>query len=131
MKLEINRKEWRRGPQDVAVAVSDPTALLCKDGTKCCLGFYALQCGLEENRIKGQGEPGELSFDLNEKNLPENMEKLVKFVDNDEYGMSQGNTQLSLDAMDINDKRFTTEAEREQKLINLFAKYGVEVVFYG
>ena len=126
MKLVIDRKTWRRGPQDEQIKLDDPTALLCKDGAKCCLGFYALQCGLTKEQIYGIGEPGQIP--MNEDDADSYWLKLVKFYD-DDYTSGLANTSLAAEAMDINDDPNLTEEEREQKLIKIFSKKDIEVKF--
>lgn len=128
MKLVIDRKQWRRGPQTQVIKEYDPTSLLCKDGTKCCLGFYALQCGFQPEQIKGMGDPTEVSVDYNES--PKDWEKLVTFYEDDEYGtFSTLSTDLTNGAIDINDSDKLSEEEREKALIKLFATDGIEVEF--
>jgi hypothetical protein len=122
MKLIINRREWRRG--ESAAEKGDPTALLCKDGSKCCLGFYALQCGFTPKQIRGALGPIDVPV-TNKTTSPEWL-KLIWF--NAALRIHQ-NSLLTADAMQINDTADYTEEERESKLTKLFAENGVEVEF--
>lgn len=46
--LIIDRRTWLRGKGP------EKSALLCSDGTKCCLGFESLACGLPDALIEGK-----------------------------------------------------------------------------
>lgn len=130
MKLVIDRKQWRRGETSVEQKLNDPTSLLCKDGTKCCLGFYALQCGFTPEQIKGLGEPIEVYIDYNE--VTKDWEKLVRFIEDEEFGtMDTSGTMLTSAAIDINDDILLSEEDREARLTAVFAKEGIEVEFHG
>ena len=127
MKLIIDRKQWRRGPQTPETVNNDPTALLCKDGTKCCLGFYALQCGLSEEAIRGAGEPVEVEGFSDSRDW----EKLIETYEEDDGSFSAYKiTALASDAIDINDSNIP-EQVREDLLTKRFAAEGIEVEFHG
>jgi hypothetical protein len=123
MKLIIDRKEWRRGGS--AAEKEDPTALLCKDGRKCCLGFYALQCGFTPKQIRGALCPVDV-FPVEYKTTSPEWLKLVWF---DAVLKTHLNTPLTGEAMRINDTADYTEEERESQLTKLFAENGIEVEF--
>ena len=120
MKLTIDRKTWLRGKG------ADASALLKSDGQMCCLGFYAKACGLTELQIMDKPAPASVGM----VNKPE-WDLLFR---GDQYH-HETNT---IDLMLVNDRIVSTdsnyalnELDRESSIIDLFAKYGVEVEFVG
>lgn len=110
MKLTIDRPTWLRGEG------GDASALLReKDGKMCCLGFYALACGMEKEDIVGRGGPRSVTM-TTDTPLPEQMQWLMC-----------GPAEHSGDATALmveNDNH-----AKEERIAELFAKHGVEVEF--
>lgn len=111
MKFTINRKTWSRGEYNAALYRSD-------DRKKCCLGFYALACGLRVEDIRDKAEP----TDVEEKHHSKMKPLFTKKGDQNE---------LCYRLMAINDSQKTSDARKEKAIKNNFAKVGVEVEFVG
>ncbi len=113
-ELVIDRSKWKRGSPN-----AHDTYLLDDDGKMCCLGFYALACGADEESILNRGEPDGLEFEI--------------------PGLSYGyeetggirNTSFTAMAIPINDRKTMGEAEREEVLIRLFKEDGIDLTFEG
>ncbi len=125
MKFTINRAKWRCGgiettwnPNKNLVGKGD-TALLNPEGFMCCLGQIACQLGVKKKDILEEAEP----CDIN-KELPVLTKRLDNFGEYD-------NSQLSSQAMRINDDPNLSLAERERKLKSLFSKFHHTLVFKG
>ena len=71
MILKIDRRTWLRGegPTD--------SALLRSDGEKCCLGFYALACGLAPENILTLKTPSEVYENTK---MPDSLVKMGSFL---------------------------------------------------
>jgi hypothetical protein len=111
MKFTINRKTWLRGEDNSAL-------FRPSDGKKCCLGFYALACGLKVRDIKDQSEP----IDTDERKHS----KMAALFKKD--GLQNA---LCYRLMKINDNENTTDARKEKAIKNNFTKVGVGVEFVG
>ena len=116
----VDRSKWRCGgstnevsPNKVGKGV---TMLKNPQGYKCCLGFCAEQLGIDIPDFAA--EPQELEC--------EDENCLIRFED----GCIE-NSDLSEDAMSINDAEDTTPQEKEIKLIELFKGYDQEIQFVG
>lgn len=132
MKLEIDRSKWLRGDSDSAL-------LRTQDRKMCCLGFFALACGLTEDDIENCGEPHQ-PFEENPRlQVHEVMAKVIE-VETEERESNDGSisevhtyseTNLSSRLMRVNDDIELLETTREQQITELFAMVGVEVSFVG
>jgi hypothetical protein len=117
MELIIDRSKWIRG------AASDDTWLLrARDGHMCCLGFYALACGLTEDQIRNV--PGPLDAFPNG----------ISSDDNDNCFINTPGEWLLSDIdrarlISYNDDSHVSDQEREEKITKIFAKHGVTVKF--
>lgn len=109
MKLIIDREKWLRGEGP------DDSFLLRRDDKKmCCLGFYALACGLDQIDICQTREPANIVGLLVGK-----ADWLLKLD-----GGKIENSDSAKELMRIND------ADGDEKLIaQRFAENGVEVEF--
>lgn len=109
MKLIIDREKWLRGEE------SDNSFLLRKEDKKmCCLGFYALACGLDQ-------------IDICQKREPVNVCSLLSgkadwLLENGSNGLM--NSTYASELMCINDVD-----GNEEKITKIFADNGVEVEF--
>lgn len=122
MKFVIDRSKWRCGNDD-GHGIGN-TKLRNEKGFMCCLGMISKQAGCSNYVISGKYEPRE----LRSKN---NLKKLVSvgLIEFDKDDFEFVNSELSLEAMDINDHANYTDEEREKKLSELFIKYGHELEF--
>jgi hypothetical protein len=90
MKLTIDRKKWLRG-------TGDSFLLSPRDGKMCCLGFYALACGLTENDIRDQLTPVGV-YKQHDKRMPEWL-----------FGGIHGCSADGVKLMDVNDSEALVE----------------------
>jgi len=105
-KLIIDREKWRRG-------FDEDTYLLSRNGM-CCLGFDALNEGLEESEIRDVYSANDVKVKIN--------------------GITYKNqwwrgTKICRDLETVNDDTGISEDKRETKITKLFAKIGREVEF--
>lgn len=120
-KFIIDRSKWRCGGETGENAKGfGSTRLLNGEGYMCCLGQIAKQLGYINADLIGLGEPYELHDD-DEKNFEENI-----LVNSDTC-----NTDLTSDAMSINDDADITIKERERQLKARFKEEGISLVFVG
>ena len=120
-KLIIKRSEWLRGEG------YDRSALLRPfDNKKCCLGFYALSCGLKEKDIIGIDSPSRLRNYLSDR-PKDDLQPDWLFVSKNHYYESKDCCTL----MNINDSKSCSDEKREKIISETFAKHGVEVEFIG
>lgn len=122
----VAREKWMRGG-------SSDTALLTLDGMRCCLGFVAAQCGIADDRITTIAEPLDIDDALGlvpDENAKHPLVELSRELDDDGYcSVSAQNTELSGDAIEINDSPSIDDAEREKRLSAAFTKHGYAIEF--
>lgn len=107
----INRGEWLRGSLN--------SLLLCEGSKKmCCLGIYLKSCGIEDSVLAGAGSPIDI---FKAAPLPRWL-----ISENKEW-----NSRLVSSLIDANDDEHASEAQREERIIELFAKEGITVTFKG
>lgn len=110
----IKRSEWSRGRE---------SCLLDSNGQKCCLGFYALACGLSKSKIL-------------EETSPENLERkyynnkwdtfLLENNKDNPWGYDSGScTRL----MEINDDNMSSDKDKEKEIKSIFKGKGIKVKF--
>src|SRR4051812_47363760 len=104
MKIQIVREKWLRGEGVLPSRLLRPS-----DGKMCCLGQACLTFGLKPQDISGITSPANVRADLAK-------------CDNGEYLLSGGNSSLAVSMMLTNDSMEITDAEREAKLMELFAQ---------
>lgn len=104
-KFTVERKDWNRG-QEVG-------QLLNSSGKKCCLGFYALSCGLTEEEIQGEN--------LLTSWLVCDHDVLFEMLD-DLLGHQDK-------IIEVNDNPDLDDTEREMQLKELFARAGIQIKF--
>jgi hypothetical protein len=137
MKLVIDRSRWCRGLRSTLPvqldAVIDPldVQLLRFDGKRCCLGFFAQVCGIEDDAIEGHGEPANVDTDVSVTADPLWMRMLVETTDEDEEDLpgTFENSTLASALIEANDRDGYAEPEREARIAEMFATIGVEVEF--
>lgn len=123
MELVIKRRYWLRGSGEYSAL---------KSGNEyCCLGFFAKACGFKNKDIDRTCTPDEIygNVETDEstfKDFYNNLDPNFKFLINPK---TQSDTKICLKLMEVNDKKYLSDEEREKKLTALFAKKGVEVKF--
>lgn len=129
MKLTIDRERWGRG---------DPRGGKLHrecDGTMCCLGFFLLACGVEQERLTELGEPSDLANGgFTKEDWPVAAAFLLRHVaDRDpEYDIDFSYWEqepITTELMCVNDDTCIEEEQRERTIAELFAKHGIEVAF--
>ena len=113
-ELVIDRSKWKRGSPS-----AHDTYLLDEDGKMCCLGFYALACGADEESIRNKSEPDGLEFEI------------PGLSHEDEETGNICNTDFTQSAIPINDSQYLDETKREEALIRLFKEDGRKLTFEG
>lgn len=106
----IDRSKWARRTVGSNKGIS---LLINKQGNMCCLGFLGLTCEIPESALFEKVSPAEL-VELNEK-------EGIKYPANVDWHKF----------ISINDDRYTTDAEKEAKLIKLAQDNGFEFQFVG
>lgn len=130
MKFIIDRSTWRcggnpfdninvRGVDNINVRGVGHTVLLNKEGFMCCLGQICIQLGISKNRLSSQIQPDDLNIDI-----PYLTERRL-------HDSNVCNSQLTIEAMNINDNPNLSDSERELALINLFDHHGHTIEFIG
>lgn len=125
MDFVVDRSKWRCGSiGDNAKGLGNKTYLLNKEGFMCCLGHCELQLGRSKKIIFNKSLPSNIfiSLSINNDNDP--------FVFKNRYG-HVASSDLSHDAVAINDDYKLTTPERERKLKELFKKHGHTIKFIG
>jgi len=119
MKYIIDRQVWYRGKGATGSAL-----LREEDGHMCCLGQVALQCGLTEAEIIGEGEPEDIRQDATR--MPT---WLLRNCGESDGCAVFGNSPDCCEAMDVNDCEAVSDGSRENRLKRIFAKHGDELEF--
>lgn len=114
-RLVIKRSEWT-GVNPLA-----GSALLTGSGKKCCLGFYALECGAPAEKIAGFGWINRIRVD--------NEDYVAAAVYNKELNTIKLSPTFEKMAADINDDPNMPLNEKEAKIIELFKTVNCEVTF--
>lgn len=127
-KFIIDRSEWRCGG-NFGHGKGD-TALLNREGFKCCLGFFALSCGYSEDDIYELGEPSEIDYLSSEEFMFPDWFGSIKFDRDIEcYTMKENNIVKEL--INTNDDENIDNEEREKQIKEKFLQHGVTVTFEG
>jgi len=122
----IDRSFWRRGAGRLdSEGINSPhgrTELRNKNGNACCLGHIAQQCGVTWSALTGVSLPSGL-FGASR--------ALLDGVLTDSLFDKLPNPKIVVMAAGINDSSAISDAEREEKLAELFAKSGIALTFHG
>lgn len=118
----VDRERWYRGKGD------RHSKLLNRNNKQCCLGFYALACGLSEASIKGQNTPNDVICNTESCSCKSNIQWKTKLIDSD-IDSDKVNSQICQTLMEVNDEIELSDEERETKLTKLFKKIGIKVKF--
>lgn len=111
-KLVIERSRWQRGDKHKA-------ALLTGEGTMCCLGFLAVDCG---------ATPGDILDETTPEIVP-NIAWPEDVIEENEAAGRFHDSRWTCKAIDINDSPTLSEEYRERDLAEHFAKIGYELEF--
>lgn len=107
MKFVVNRKTWYRGQG------TEYSKLLREDGTRCCIGFVAQQCGVPDHTIRNVGT--------------------IYYCSSSNYPwpawFNEGLAVSLTEAYIANDSLTLNEQQREQQITEIFVKHGDEIVF--
>lgn len=129
-KLVLDYSTWRCGGDTVNINKlgEGNTQLLNRQGFMCCLGQFSMQLNetIANNPqlMLGKGEPYEV-----EKEIPDLVysDKSYRDDESDDYDILYVDSDLSAEAIFINDKCDTTPEEKIVKLKELFDKYDYEI----
>jgi hypothetical protein len=111
-EFTIDRSKWGRGCGDGILLSPD-------DGKMCCLGFYALACGVSPSSINNQGFPSDVAA------LPGEMDWLFRAFSDE--SVTPAEEQIA----STNDKENLLAKDREKKIREHFATRGIKVKFTG
>lgn len=142
-EFTINRRRWDRGEMFADIRKEKgqnkpPSLKHPEDGRMCCLGIYLEACGVPVEKLYARADPKELVEDVVE--LPQDAQWLV-YIDHPNVSGDEtfyesltfwwDNTGVTQELMEANDdtNRFSSEAEREQKIAELFKANDVIVHF--
>ena len=131
-KLVIDRSKW-------ACGVLFGQSMLYNTYTErmCCLGHYLVSLGLDKEELENKLNPYELITDKEKfDKLKDKMKNLIqenKKYDKRTFSSNSvaRNVKWANQAMIINDDYTVPQEEREESLINEFAKIDVELSFTG
>lgn len=115
MKFQIKRSQWLRGEGS-----ENSYLLRSKDGKKCCVGFFANACGLNDDVIKNRADLVSINHNIN---FDENLNKLI--ID----GILRLNNDISCNIYKTNDDKYLCDGEREPLLATYFKEIDVDVEF--
>lgn len=120
MKFIIDRLEWYRGKGSGASLLLDNSTDL-----KCCLGFFALACGIPKDSIAGEPTPARVFTHKQQDN--QFFYELTENPDPDD-DLPEDNARCR-ELMNINDDPSLLVEVRENLIRNKFAELGHEVEF--
>lgn len=131
MEVTVSRATWFRGQGKDGTILS---ALLTNNGKRCCLGFFAQQCGIPDKALKlsipdrRTGHEDRI-YAAGPENI-ESEEEKAKFPDNFwAEDNKKENAHWILTAMQRNDVKEGSEADREEMLTRVFADNGHSIKF--
>lgn len=113
-EFTISLRRWLRGEGG-----SGSRLRRAIDSKKCCVGFYALACGVNAKKLTGLCEAREL---LGETGLE--LPGMLKNV----YGQMD-DTHIAGELYSVNDNRDSTDEEKITAITKLFRRIGVAVKF--
>lgn len=125
--IVIDRSKWRTGGNydevnDTKNLTGRGHTELCNtQGYYCCLGFIGKKFRKNKPMV-GCMEPDDCEFDIPE---------LIVYDNSDFYGKSRKNSDLTKNAIEINDDCTTTVKQKETKLKTLFKNSCYKLEFVG
>lgn len=134
-KLVIQRSRWARRTEGIDKGDS---ALLNDRGCMCCLGFLGEAIGIDLVELGAAGSPAEtVSYPMKEtseillstwpKAFAPAPEPPTGYMDSEEPNFIDSD--ITNEAININDHSCTTDQEKEEALTILFAEAGVTLTF--
>lgn len=109
--IEIDRSKWaRKIPGKRSYKLFGETCLLNSRGNKCCLGFISSALGIEDHVLRDCGVPSSIRREV----FPLNVKVEGK------YSTYFENTELSTNAVTINDDDEIAPKDKEKLLKELF-----------
>ena len=117
LDVVIDRSKWRTGFDGPTAHGDGPTQLLNYEGYRCCLGFIASACGIDDEHLVRCSIPGLVS-------LPPYNQLPIELK-------SSSPIDYVSDALLINDNGYSTRTAKEQKLLDLFKKSSINLSFTG
>ncbi len=115
----VKRSKWKRGGKGPG-----ETFLLNKEGHMCCLGFYALACGLPKKNIREVVAPRDLV--RAGKNWNTVLVEKEKAPSGYEFVL---NSDTAVDAIRANDDQELSDKDREADIKDTFKLVGIKVKF--
>jgi hypothetical protein len=116
-KFILDYDKWRCGLNGINCLGNGPTNLQNSSGYMCCLGQWCKQLGVTDDEMGRNGEPWLLKTKVD----------ISLFAIPDIINGGLKNTNLSSDAISINDEYTTTPAIKIIKLTNLLATHNIEL----
>lgn len=112
MRVIIKEKKWLTGTFLKSKKGKDVDSMLYNAGVKrmCCMGFFVQACGVSKHDMADNSIPSNLPVKCHTSLIDDIIE-------------------LELDIAEINDSEQITNAERKAKLLPIFKKIGVDLVF--
>jgi len=125
-KLVIDRKFWDRG-RGVS-QTSDKVNLIGPRGM-CCLGFYGVHLGIDPDILRDWGQPAEcINVVIEELNQKFDEDVFGGILEYDGYTFSHSDVAAHLIKVN-DDDTYQKESDREDRIVEYFAKINVDVTF--
>lgn len=129
--LTIYRDEWYRGRDGASLRVPNETGIPAANiGKMCCLGFDALACGFTVTDIEDKSDPCDLAIEYGVDELPSWYVEARLVVVDEEGNVTCKNNHIINECIEVNDDKFLTESQREDKLVPLLKQLGWEDVVF-
>lgn len=121
--FKLSMKKWLRAGNNRNWSRANGNSRLyeVESHSYCCLGMFAVHCGVSRKKIRDEGTPSDV-FNRYE-DAPEDFRPLLT-------KRNASNSRITVKAMAINDLACTTDEQKIRKLRPLFRKLGyrIEVV---
>jgi hypothetical protein len=126
-KFTIKDSEWVHAAEDGEIEGGVSDLRLRHNGKKCCLGFYALSCGLTSKQITGKANPEDLLPGVVDDNPPSKAlpPQFLKTM----FTTKKVQRNIVDKLMAVNDGGKMALDERKAKITKLFRTLGVGVTF--
>lgn len=131
MKVIIDRSKWRCGGGGGSRHGAGETKLLNDEGFMCCLGFVSQALGAGTADLLGEAEPGEAVKSAASSGQRQRLLATLSAGTCDLVNEAGGNTDLTIEAITINDDTQIGDAEREARLRQEFVRQGHDIEFQG
>lgn len=121
-ELVIDRQKWYRGQ------LYGSKLLRKGDQRMCCLGFYALACGLKPDNIVEVSTPSAMHYEGLISHSPVEIPQEMLWLFNDKPGAGF-QCKYERDIVLLNDGTSYTDEQREKLLTKAFAAHNINVTF--